>query len=713
MATAIIKGAGLERYYSQRTSPAPRPGPQASAWSGVPLTTLADGSHEVCLQVSGLSCPACAWVTERVVLALPGVSRANVSPATGRSRVAWDPTKTNLDAICARIAAIGYRPRALAAATTPDRDLLLRVGVAAFCAMNVMLLSAGLYAGWFDQIAPREATLLRWVSLAIATPAALWSAAPLLRGAWGAIRHGVLSVDLPVALGIVAMYGHGVVATIRGQDAWLDSMTMLIALLLGGRLLEQGGRRRAVEAAQAMAAITPAVARRVAETGVERVPADQLRVGNRVLVGLGELVPADGVVEQGSARVRMALVTGESEPVSVGVGHHVVAGAVVDDGAVTLCVEAVGTNTLVAKMAAELVNAADRPIAPVLADQLAPWFSVATVVLAAVAWHVQSAEAGIAVLVVACPCALALAAPLTTAAGLGAAARRGLLVRSGDVLRDLAQVDIVAFDKTGTITVGEPVVGDCPQEWLRVASALARYSSHPVSRALVRAATGHGIALPDAQDVHEEAGHGVAGIVDGKRVTLTRGRAGVLVSGLGEIELRDAVRPDAARVVQALRARGLRVALLSGDHPAIAARIAHETGITEFVAGARPGDKVAWIAARQSEGRRVLFVGDGVNDGPALAAANVGVAMGEGAASSVLVSDAVLVGDGLAPLSAGIRIAAASKAAMRAGVARALAYNVVAVAVAMAGWMNPLLAAVLMPISSAVAVWGALRVESE
>lgn len=713
LAAAIISGAGLDRYYAVRTAPAPRPGGYAAAWSDVPVAMLADGRHEVCLHVGGLACASCAWVAERVVLALPGVEQAHVSPTTGRARVVWDPRRASLDAICTRIAAIGYRPRAITAAAKPDRDLLLRVGVAAFCAMNVMLLSAGLYAGWFDGIAPREAALLRWISLAIATPAALWSAEPLLRGAWGAIRQGVLSVDLPVALGIVAMYVHGVVATIRGEDAWLDSMTMLVALLLGGRLLEQGGRRRAVEAAQALAGVAPAVARRLVGTTVERVPASQLSIGDQVVAGLGEQVAADGVVEHGGAHVRMAIVTGESEPVRVGVGDRVVAGAVVEDGAVSIRVVAVGAGTVVAKMAAELHCAADRPTVPVLADRMAPWFTVATLALAAVGWRAHGASAALAVLVVACPCALALAAPLTTASGLGAAARRGLLIRSGDALRRLAEVDIVAFDKTGTLTLGEPVVVNAEDSVLRVASALARYSMHPVSRALVSAAAARAIALPAAADVYEAAGQGIVGIVDGKTIKLSRGTNGVLVEGMGEIELCDVLRPDVGRVISELRARGLRVALLSGDHVVVAERIAHQAGISEVIAGVPPHGKVAWIQARRAEGHRVLFVGDGVNDGPALAAADVAIAMGEGAASSVLVADGVLIGDGLAPISAGLRVAVAAKRAMRAGVARALAYNVAAVAVALAGWMNPLLAAVLMPVSSAVAVWGARRVDAE
>ncbi len=710
MAASIIAGAGLERYYTMRTQPAPRPSGEPAAWADAPVEDLDGGLCEVRLHVGGLTCAACAWVTERVVLALPGVVEARVSPATGRARVSWDPARVDLDAICGRIAGIGYRPRGVAAAATPDRDLLLRFGVAAFCAMNVMLLSAGLYAGWFSGIAPREAALLRWTALAIATPAALWSAAPLLRGAGMALLGGAISVDLPVSVGVIAMYTHGVWSTIRGEDGWLDSMTMLIALLLGGRVLEQGGRRRAVEAAQALAGTAPAIARRTTAMGVERVPASQLARGDRLLVALGEQVAADGVVRSGRARVQMALVTGESRPRAVEPGDRVVAGAIVDDGSVEIEVEATGPDTLVARMAAELERAADRPAAPGIADRLAPAFTVGTLLIAALALALRGPGETIAVLVVACPCALALAAPLSTAAGLGAAARRGLLVRSGDALRRLAAVNLVAFDKTGTLTVGEPVVLDADPKVLRIAAALARKSAHPVSRALVTAASQRGVALADATDVVETVGMGLDGIVDGTLWSLRRGESGVVVEGLGAILMRDAPRPDVAQTVAGLRALGLRVALISGDASDVAQAIGAGAGVDEVIAPARPEEKVAWIRARRAEGHRVLFVGDGVNDGPALAEANVGIAMADGAASSVLVADAVLVGEGLAPVLAGLRVAMAADRATRAGVVRALVYNALAVTAAFAGFVNPLVAAVLMPISSLTAILGARRV---
>lgn len=727
MAAAIIQGAGLTSYYSRRTAAAPRPAGGQAAWSELPSEELPDGARAVSLHVGGMTCAACAWVTERVIRDLPGVREATVSPTTGRARVVWTPgSDTDVEAICARISAIGYRPRGVAASGAPDRDLLLRLGVASFAAMNAMFLSASVYAGWFDGMEPREAALMRWATLVVATPAATWSAAPLIRGAWESLRFRVLSVDLPVAVGIIAMFTHGVWATVHGQDGWLDSMTMLIALLLAGRVLEQGGRRRAVEAAHALAGIAPAKARRVGANGIEVVPATSIGRDDRLIVGLGEQIAADGVIEEGSGRVRMALLTGESEPVAVAVNDRVVAGAFVEEGSFTLRVNAAGADTLVARMADELARAADRPAMPMLADRLAPAFTLGALGLAAVGFvgwalttdYSHASHVAIAVLVVACPCALALAAPLATAVGLGAAARRGLLVRSGDALARLSEIDLVAVDKTGTLTLGEPVVVEADTATLRVAAGLARASSHPVSRAIVTATAARGIALPDGFDVNEIAGEGLSGVVDGVRWRLGRGEPGTVRiwredgAASGVIHLRDALRPDAARTVSALQAMGLPVVLLSGDAAAVATRIGGEAGVDTVVAPARPDEKVAWLRARAAEGRKVLFVGDGVNDGPALAAAAVGVAMGEGASSSVLVADGVVVGEGLAPILAGLRVASGVRRAVRAGVGRAVAYNVLAVAAALAGLVNPLVAAVLMPISSGVAVWGARRVEA-
>lgn len=734
MAAAIIHGAGLDAYYERRETAGGRPELAGGSWDTVPVEPGPGSTCTAMLAVDGLSCSACVWVTERVLQTTPGVLSASVSYATGRTRLSWDPAIVDLATIAGRIAAIGYRPRPLVGEVTPDRGLLLRLGVSAFCSVNIMLLSASLYAGWFDGISDREAALMRWAALALATPIALWCAEPLFRGAIAGLRQRVLHMDLPVSIGIVAMYGQGIYATLTAGDPWLDSLGMLVTLLLGGRLLEQRGRRNAAEAALALGSATPRTARR---GGVE-VPASELRAGDLIDIGLGEEVPADGVIEAtgaGPVRARMAILTGESEPVAVGMGDALVTGAVLDAGSVTLRVQATGAETLLARMARAVAEASDHPAPPSVTDRIAPWFTGATLVLAVLALAFGGPGRAMAVLVVACPCALSLAGPLSTAAGLGAAARRGLLVRTGDALRNLAEVQIIAFDKTGTLTTGLPAVVDVEvslidrpgnrqdtSAWpstqdhvVRIAAALERASAHPAARAIRGEAARRGIALAASTGLHEEPGVGVVGEVDGQLWSLGAGGPGEVVLRwqgvrVGALRLRDTLRPDADRTVAALKGLGYRVVLLTGDHADVAGRIAAEAGVDEVVAGATPEMKAAWVRA-QAGG--VLVVGDGVNDGPALAASRVGVAMGTGVASTVTVADAVIAHDGLGPVVAGLRAAAAAKRAVRGNAGRSVAYNTLAVSAAMVGLVNPLVAAVLMPLSSAMVAWGAAGVERE
>ncbi len=735
LAARIISGAGLERYYEEREAPAPRPSDRRVDWEALPVEGLRDGTCQATFALDGLRCASCTWVTEQVLHRTDGVLDAHVSYASGRATVRFDPARVDLGGVVHRVAALGYRPRPADALSRGDRDLLVRLGLAAFVAGNVMLLSASLYAGWWEGMADGHAQLLRWTQLVLATPAVTWAAAPFFQGAWNGLRHRVLHMDLPIALAIGVLFVHGVAATWLHADTYLDSLTMLIALLLGGRFLEARGRKRAGEAASALAARLPGRARRVTPTGVEDVAVQELAIGDRVEVGAGEEVPADGRVSGGAAQVQMALVTGEAEAVAVGDGDRVVAGAVVEAGAVTVRVEAVGADTVGARMARQLQAATDRGAGPSAVDRLAPTFVAATLVVAGLAfgtwaWLVgpdTGLQVAVAVLVTACPCALGLSMPLASAAGLGAAARRGAVLRSGGALLELAEVDTVALDKTGTVTGGVPEVVAAEDGVLRLAAGLERHSAHPVACAIVQAATARGIPIPVGVRVTEQAGLGIDGEVDGTRLFLRAGEPGEVVlwrlaagtlGGLGEgrvelgrIRLRDRRRSDAPGAVADLRGQGLDPVLLTGDKAPVAEAIAAEAGIGRVHARCTPDAKVAWIEARQAAGHRVLFVGDGLNDGPALAAADVGLAMGTGAASSVLVADGVVGQQALAPVAAATRVARIARRAVRTNITRSLVYNVVAVSAAALGLVNPLVAAVLMPLSSALVIAGALGIE--
>jgi Cu2+-exporting ATPase len=722
LAASLIEQAGLGRYYEIREAPAPRPEAARLDWSGVPLERGPDGTVSCRLALDGLQCASCVWVVENVLQRTEGVRSAQVSYATGRALLSWDEQKTSLQALGARIAALGYRPRPVDAAPTADRDLLVRLGVAAFCAANVMMLAVTVYTGWFDGMDARYATLFRWAQLALTTPVALWSAVPFYRSAWAGLRAGVIHMDLPIALAVAALYVHGLVGTPLGVEGYLDSLSMLVTLLLAGRVLEVRGRRQAAAAASAIAAGLPSTARRVTEEGVQTVPVSELQPGDLVEVGLGEEVPADGTVAWGSASVGLSLLTGESEPVRIGPGELVVAGAPVVDGAVAVRVVRVGERTLGRRMAAEVLASVDRPVAPTPADQLAPLFtafSLAAAALTLIGWtSIGGVGVGIermaAVLVVACPCALGLSWPLAVSAGLHALARRGVLLRSGDALQRLVGLDIIALDKTGTVTGGVPVVVSADDEVLRLAAGLERASSHPIAAAIRQAAALRGLALPIATELHEEPGLGVSGVIGGQRWTLRAGGPGeVWLRGeqlAGRIELRDVRRPDAPSVIEALRARG-RVVMLTGDHPEVAEPLARSLGLQEHHARMSPQDKAHWIAQQQLQGRRVLFVGDGLNDGPALVQADLGLAMQHGAPSSVLAADGIVFGEGLGPVLAALKVAEVVQATVRANLLRSVLYNVSAVGLAALGFVDPLVAALLMPASSLLVLWGALAVE--
>lgn len=726
MAADLIRGAGLERYYREREAFAPRPEGVSGGWDHVPVERDADGVCSVRLMVDGLRCASCVWVTESLLRQVEGVREARVSYATGRATLRWDPGQVGLDRLAGTIAALGYRPRLLGEEGRPDRDLLLRLGVAAFAAANVMLLSAALYAGWFGAMEARFVALFQWMALALATPVALWAAAPFFAGAWSGLRNGVLHMDLPIALAVAVLYVHGLVVTFTGAgEAYLDSLTMLVALLLAGRMLEGRGRRRAAEAALSLAAVVPSTARRLGPEGsIDTVATADLRPDDRIAAGSGEEFAADGVVTEGRGLVRMALLTGEAAAVPVQPGAKVWAGTLLEDGAVVVQVAAAAGDSVVYRMARSLEDAAERAVRPTAADRLAPWFTAATLVVAGVTlvgwwwWSGGAAalEATVAVLVVACPCALALSHPLAAAAGLGASARRGLLFRSSDALLDLADVRTVALDKTGTVTEGELEVLAAADGALRVAAGLERFSSHPVGRAVLRAASGRGIPLPAATDVTEVPGVGISGVVDGRRWRLERGGPGQvdLVADDGvrrTLVVGDRVRYDSAQAVEALEGLGVEVVVLTGDHEDVAREVGVSAGVGAVHARLTPDAKAAWIRAREAATGPVAFAGDGLNDGPALAAATVGVAMGTGSASSILAADGVLASGSVAPLAAGIRAARAARRAIRGNLTRSLIYNVTAVGAAAAGWVNPLVAAVLMPLSSGLVLWGASRVE--
>jgi len=720
VAYALVQDAGLEAYYSRRSVAGSRPEELKGAWERVETHPISGGNCEVSMVVDGLRCASCTWVVERLLERADGVDNATVSYANGRTRVVFDPDRTDVRALAQIVASVGYSPRPVDAPAPPD-DLLERLGVAAFCTANLMLLSAGLYAGWADGMEPRFQELFRWGALVLATPVAIYAAAPFFQGAVRGLRVGAIGMDVPIALAVTVLYGHGLVRTVLGFEGYLDSLGMLVTLLLVGRVLERRGRRAAAEASAAIAAALPVNARRRVGAGIEEVPIEALQPGDVVEIGAGEEVPADGSVIDGRAEVQMALVTGETDPVSAAEGTELVAGASIVSGAVGLRVSRVGAQTVAMRMAEAVRDATARPLPPNPADRLAPIFTVATVGIALIAgwvWTViagpaRGIEVAVAVLVVACPCALGLSVPLAVASGLGAVARRGVVLRDGARLLALAEVQTLAMDKTGTVTGGRPVVLAASDEVLQLAAGLERSSQHPIARALLAECDKRGLPLPIPEDVSEVPGVGIRGVVSGRSLVLRGGGPGAVMleeagRPVGLIRLGDQPREDARGAIAMLRRAGLRTVLLSGDHPEVTGRIAAVVGVDHHEGGLAPEDKAHRI---QDMTGAVAFVGDGLNDGAALAVADVGLAMHSGVTSSLLVADGVVTQHALRPVVAAVAGARATRLVVRHNLIRALVYNTAAVTAAVLGLINPLVAAILMPLSSAWIVYGAFSVD--
>lgn len=715
----LLQDVGLEEWYAKREQPGSRPERTQHAWGAVQVRQTEDGASTT-LAIDGLRCTSCTWVVERLLERTEGVQQVQVSYATGRATLVWDPDVIDLERLADRIASVGYAPRPVEVAAGPD-PLFANLGVAVFGTANLMLLTAALYASWLDGMEPRFQVLFRWLALALATPIATYSAEPFWRGAFAGIRERHIGMDVPIALAVGVLWIHGIVQTLRGAEAYLDSLGMLVTLLLIGRILESRGRRSTADAASAIASRLPRIARRrTAEGGVEDIAPDLLQPGDLLELGPGTEIAADATLTEGALEVQTSMLTGETVPRTLAVGDSLLAGTVVLEGAGAARVVRAGENTTAMKMADALREAIDRPAVENPANELAPAFTAATIGVAALAgfgwtWAVDlttGIEVAVAVLVVACPCALGLSVPLSVSAGLGALARRGVLLRDGDALLRLTDIESVALDKTGTVTFGEPTVLEADDDVLRVAAGLERASGHPIARAITREAVRRRIPLPLPTQLTETVGVGVEGDLDGHHYALRSGGVGrveLLRDGrpCGAILLGDQARADAREAIARLQAEGLRVTVLSGDVSEATRAMSEAVGVDAFHGDLLPTDKADWIDAHG----RVLFVGDGLNDGPALGAAHVGLAMRTGIGTSLGVADGIVAEDGLAPLVAAVRGARLTRESIRITLRRSLAYNALAVAAAAAGLVNPLVAAVLMPFSSGLVIHGAGRVE--
>ena len=721
---------------------------------------------ESTLQLSGMHCAACAGILEDTIGRVPGVRSVQVGAAAQRATVRWDPAHTQPSAFITAVRGAGYD--AVPDAAAPARHLrriehrqaLWRLFVAGFCAMQVMMMATPAYVAGPGELAPDMRQLLAWGGWLLSLPVMLFSAGPFFRSAWLGVRQRRIGMDMPVALAVLITFIASTGAAfdpegVFGHEVYFDSLTMFVSFLLGARYLELRARHRAAEALEASLACLPEVAWRVAADGnVETVSVQRLRPGDTVRVPLGQAFPADGVLLAGSTQADEALLSGESVPVDKPAGAAVVAGSTNLGAPVLMQVLRVGGDTRLETIVSMMRSAmTQRPASAAMADRWAGPFLWAVLLLAAAAaavWSVldpaRAVWVAVSVLIVTCPCALSLAAPATLVAAARGLAKHGVLVQRLDALEVLAGVQHLVFDKTGTLTEGRPqarlalltssgrtVLGG-PDTALACAASLAAWSAHPVSVALVaaHAAQQAGAAALAAfaawpwTGQHEQSGQGLsATAADGAEWRLgaaawtgavpvqevLQGAVWLARDGvpMAAFELHDHPRDDAAQAVQALQADGIRVVLLSGDTPARAHALGQALRLDDAVGGATPEDKLAFVATLQSQGHAVAMVGDGINDAPVLARADVSLAMGQGALVSRSHADAVLTSSRLLDIALARRRAVLAMRIVRQNLAWAAGYNALCIPLALAGYLPPWAAGLGMACSSLLVLANAFR----
>jgi Cu2+-exporting ATPase len=714
----------------------------------------ADGMLEATLSVDGLRCAACVWLIERRLRQLAGVIAADMNIATGRLFVRWDPARCQLSVILGAMREIGYAgypfdpARHEAQLRRAGKTLGRQLFVAGLSMMQVMMYAVPAYLAEDGTLETDMAALMQWASLLLTLPAVCYSAQPFLRGAWAALRQRALTMDVPVALGIVAAFAASVAATVRGSgEVYFDSVTMFIFLLLCSRVLELTARRRAAGALERLQHGLPDAAQRLdaypASRSTTTVAAADLAPGDVILARPGDAIAADAVLLEGRTSLDLSLLTGESAPQQRVAGDAMPGGAVNAGQPVLLRVvrSAAGSTLSTLVRMAESAGLG-KPALAQWADRVAAWFVAALLLLAGAVfvfwqWH-DAARAwpiAIAVLVVSCPCALSLATPSALAAATDALLRRGVLIVRPHVLETLHRATHVVFDKTGTLTMGRPVLRDVGlyngaerEHCLAIAAALEAGSAHPLAQALLAAA---GSTPFDATELRHVAGEGIEGTVDGVcyrlgNASFVGGIGGrflqpVVTSGvspvwlgseegvLARFDLADGLRDDAADVVARFIAAGKQVVLLSGDQQAVADDVARLLGIGVALGGQLPDQKLAYVQGLQREGAVVAMVGDGINDAAVLRAADVSFAMGGGAVLAQSSADAVLLAGRLSALADAAEGADATMAVVRQNLAWAMVYNAVAIPAAAAGWLNPWMSGVGMSLSSMLVVANALR----
>lgn len=705
-------------------------------------------SHAIFI-AEGMRCAACAGAIEKAVAKLPGVDSVAVNVATHRVNVRFDPTRGRLDRILDAVTQAGFRAlplagdSAVAAQRAEKRAAIKRLGVAGLGMMQTMMLIFGLYAVGPNGIEASFEHYFKLIAMLITLPVLFYAGAPILRGAWQNLRTRSLGMDVPVALALLLAFSASVYNTLRGSgEVYFDSVTMFVFFLLAGRFVEMNARHASLSSSDALAHSLPETAARLNADGVsERIPVGAIRAGDRLSIPKGAVIPVDAELVSSSASIDQSLLSGESAAIVKTAGSELPGGAV-NAGSVIQVIARAGVDASTLATIVRLLERAQRERPPIAraADRIAGWFVLGILVLAVIvagAWLLvdpsRAFSAVLAVLVVTCPCALSLATPVAVAAATTRLARDGVLVARADAIERLAAIDSIVFDKTGTLTEGANAAvrvqfadGLSADAALAIGAALERGSTHPIAQALQR----HADPAVTASNIQETAGAGIEGQVSGRRYRLGRtdfvralqvtaaqhGKTAdselVLGADTGIVavfELTDLVRPAAVSAVAELRKAGLELAIASGDHAAAVKQVADQLGIANAHGRLSPAEKIATVVALRAQGRRVLMLGDGINDGPVLAAADVSCAMGQGSSIAQAAADLILVDDSLRGLGQAIRTARRARQVLKQNLTWALLYNVAAIPAAALGFVPPWLAAIGMSLSSLFVVLNAQR----
>ncbi len=692
--------------------------------------------REASLILEGIVCAACVWLNEHHVKQLDGVLEFRINYSTHRATLQWDNTRIHLSDVLRSISEIGYHahpfdPGRLESLQKKEKSAALRrIAVAGLGMMQVMMIAVAMYIGAVSDMDTEMRGFLRWISLIMTTPVVFYSARVFFSSAWRDLRRGRFGMDVPVSLAIAVAFSASVWATLMGGgEVYFDSVSMFTFFLLSGRYLEMAARHKAGQVAEELVRLMPATATRLRDGEQEVVPVSQLEPGDHLLVRPGEVVPADGVVIDGTSSTNESLLTGESLPCHKQKGDTLVGGTLNIESPLTMQVEKVGDNTVLASIIRLLERAqAEKPELAKLAEKVASRFVPIILVTAAAvfAWWYQHEPSqafwiALSVLVVTCPCAFSLATPAALTAATGLLTSKGVLTTRGHALETLARINHIIFDKTGTLshghlevvdfqTLGDASISFCQQ----VAAGLEMASEHPVAHAIVR--------LSDSParftDLTAESGRGVKGVYQHKRyrigtrdfvreltgcdvpqgITRTPDRSQVFLGSedgwLAMVSLADQLRAEAAQMVAELQALGVEVTLLSGDAPSVVAAVAQQLAIPHAAGGQLPDDKLAHLRRLQEQGAVVAMVGDGVNDAPVLAGAQVSIAMGSGSQLAQASADMVLLSENLHQLPFAIRTARRMQIIIKQNFIWTIVYNLIAIPLAAAGMVAPWMAAI-------------------